>query len=195
MKKLFLSLAIFLAATLVSMAQAPNSTAVVNKVQGFYIFTDSQPIAEYDVVGEFSTEGHDDKDIRSSGAQYQPVRDYIAKKVRAVNYLADGLILNFQNGGTDKAVVIKFKENAQNKNHAKVAQFQGLYLFVDSEPLNPTEYLSTSKVSLTLGSSQYSVLRDKLIKKAKKESPTAEGLVLKFVAGGSDVGDAVKFKK
>lgn len=171
-----------------------NNIAIVNKVQGFYIFTDSQPIAEYDAIGEITTEDHKDKDISNSGGQYQPVRDYLISKARKVNYSADGLMLTLVNGGTDKAVIIKFKENAINKNQAKVNQYQGLYIFVDSEPLNETEYLGTVKTKMSLSSSQYTSLRDKLIKKCKNDFDNAKGLIIKFVNGGSDTGDAIKFK-
>jgi hypothetical protein len=85
------------------------------------------------------------------------------------------------------------EENAENKNQAKVTQYQGLYLFVDCEPINKTKYLGTIKSKMSFSSSQYSSLRDKMIKKCKKDFPDAEGLILKFVSGGTDTGDAIKF--
>jgi len=170
-----------------------NNLAIVNKIQGFYIFTDSQPIADYDVIGEITTAGHKDDDIRNSGGQYQPVRDYLIKSARQVNYTADGLILSLVNGGTDKAVIIKFKENAQNKNQAKVSQYQGLYLFVDSDPVKESKYLGTISSKITFSSAQYSSLSDKLIKKCKGDYPDAKGLNIKFVSGGTDTGDAITF--
>jgi hypothetical protein len=183
----------FLFFGLSNFVQSQNNIATANKIQGFYIFTDCQPLAEYDVIGEVTTTGHNDNDIKNSGAQYQPVRDYLIKTARQVNYTADGLILTLVNGGTDKAVIIKFKENAENKNQAKVTQYQGLYLFVDCEPINKTKYLGTIKSKMSFSSSQYSSLRDKMIKKCKKDFPDAEGLILKFVSGGTDTGDAIKF--
>lgn len=171
-----------------------NSLATVNKIQGFYIFTDNQPLADYDVIGEVTTNGHNDNDIKNSGGQYQPVRDYLIKTARQVNYTADGLILSLVNGGTDKAVIIKFKENAQNKNQAKVSQYQGLYLFVDCDPVKDTKYLGTVKIKSSFSSSQYSALRDKLIKKSKSDYPDAKGLIIKFVSGGADTGDAINFE-
>jgi|GEM_PF-1675411 hypothetical protein len=171
-----------------------NNIAGVNKIQGFYIFTDCQPLAEYDVIGEVTTTGHNDRDIKNSGAQYQPVRDYLIRAARQVNYTADGLMITLVNGGTDKAVIIKFKENVENKNQAKVKQFQGLYLFVDNEPLSKSKYLGTCKSKISLFSSQYTALRQKMIKKCKNDYKEAEGLILKFVSGGTDTGDAIKFE-
>lgn len=184
-----------------AMAQTPNqsdfprSTAIVNKHHGFLVFCDSQPLAEYDVIGEIAIEGQGDRDVQNSGGQYQPIRDFLAKKARSVNYLADGLILNLVNGGTDKALIIQFKPNAQNKSYAKANQYQGVYVFTDCEPIHATKYLSTSKMTYSFGSMQYTKLRDKLLKKAKKESPNAEGVLFKFTSGGTDVADAVSFEK
>ena len=191
-KNLFLTIAIFIG--LLNSANSQNNLATVNKIQGFYIFTDNQPQAEYDVIGEVTTTGHNDNDIKNSGAQYQPVRDYLIKTARQVNYTADGLILSLINGGTDKAVIIKFKENAQNKSQAKVSQYQGLYLFVDCEPTKETKYLGTIKSKMSFSSSQYSSLRDRLIKRCKGDYPDSKALIIKFVSGGTDTGDAIKFE-
>jgi len=192
MKKITLTTFIFLG--ILNFCYSQNNIAVVNKIQGFYIFIDNQPTAEYDVIGEVTTTGHNDNDIKNSGAQYQSVRDYLIKTARQVNYTADGLILSLVNGGTDKAIIIKFKENAQNKSQAKVTQYQGLYLFVDCEPLKETKYLGTIKSKMSFSSAQYSSLRDKLIKKCKGDYPDAKGLIIKFVSGGTDTGDAIKFE-
>mgnify|MGYP006879610949 CR=1 FL=1 len=170
-----------------------NNIAVVNKIQGFYIFTDAQPIAEYEVVGEVTTTGHNDIDIKNSGAQYQSVRDYLIRKARQVNYTAEGLMFSLVNGGTDKAVIIKFKDNADNKNQAKVSRYQGLFLFVDSEPLNENKYLGTVISKFSFSSAQYTALRDKMIKKCRKDFSEAEGIIIKFISGGTDTGDVIKF--
>lgn len=171
-----------------------NNIAIVNKISGFYIFNDCQPLAEYEVVGEVNTNNHKDNDITNSGGQYQPVRDYLIKTARSVNYTADGLILSLVNGATDKALIIKFKDGQKNKELAKVQQYQGYYVFVDCEPNKQIKYLGTVKLSVSLFSSQYSALRDKLIKKCKTSYPDAKGLVIKFVNGGSDTADAITFE-
>lgn len=192
MEKGFLVFSLFLLGLLNNLFGQKN-IATVNKIQGFYIFTDSQPLADYDVIGEVTTKGHNDPDIRNSGAQYQSVRDYLVKTARQVNFAADGLILSLVNGGTDKAVIIKFKENAKNRNQAKVNQYQGKYLFVDCEPISETKYLGSVKSKISFSSSQYSSLRDRLIKKCIEDFSDAEGLIIKFVSGGTDTGDAITF--
>jgi hypothetical protein len=171
-----------------------NNIAVVNKIQGFYIFTDCQPISEYDVVGEVTTEGQNDPEIKRSKGQYQPTRDYLITAARKVNYTADGLVLSFVNGGNDKALIIKFKENSTKNSQSKVNQYQGVNVFVDSEPLNDFEYVGSVLDKGKSNIFQYNELRDKLIAVCKKEIMNSKAIVLKLVYGGTDTGDVVKFK-
>ena len=195
MKKLF---CIALLTTLVSLKSivAQTNRAEVSKIKGFYIFCDSEPVSEYEVIGEVNSSNHNDPDIQRSGAQYQPVRDYLIKKAREVNYTADGLILSLVNGQTDKAVIIKFKEGQKKKSLAKVKRFQGVYIFTDCEPLKQHNYLGTVKKKSLLfgGSLQYQPVRDRLLKMAKKKHPRANGMIVKLVSGGADTGDAIEFE-
>jgi len=80
-----------------------------------------------------------------------------------------------------------------NKKTAEVEQMEGLYIFTDCEPVLEYEYLGTVKASIGF-SAQYQSVRNKLIKKAKKEFPNAEGLIFHFKAGGTDRCDAIKYK-
>lgn len=78
---------------------------------------------------------------------------------------------------------------------AEVEQMQGLYIFTDSKPVKEFEYLGTEKVGMMLGSPQYAEIRDKLIKKVKKEYPKANGVVFHFGGqGGADRADAILLK-
>ncbi len=190
-KKILLAFCMILISTKVF---SQNNIAVVKKIQGFYIFTDCQPISEYDVVGEVTTEGHNDTEIKRSKGQYQPIRDYLITSARKVNYMADGLVLSFVNGGNDKALIIKFKENSTKNSQSKVNQYQGVNVFVDSEPLNDFEYVGSVLDKGKSNIFQYNELRDKLIAVCKKEIMNSKAIVLKLVYGGTDTGDVVKFK-
>ncbi|GIV26866.1 MAG: hypothetical protein KatS3mg027_0680 [Bacteroidia bacterium] len=89
----------------------------------------------------------------------------------------------------------KVKYNYEPKvNTAEVDQYEGLYVFVDSKPVREYEYLGTEKVVLTFGSGQYRDIRDKLIKKVKKEYPQANGIIFHFNENASDKADAIKIK-
>ena len=78
---------------------------------------------------------------------------------------------------------------------AEVEQIEGIYIFTDCKPINEYIYMGTVKgPSVSAGSSQYTNVRDNLIRRAKKEYPTAQGLIFTFVTGGIDKCDAIKFK-
>lgn len=193
MKSFKTVIALIILLTQISFSFGQKNIAEVNKIQGFYVFVDCQPIAEYEVLGQVNV---DDKDpeIKKSGGQYQSIRDNLIKVGRQANFTADGIIIKFVNGGTDKAEIIKFKKGQKNIGKGKVEQYQGVYIFVDSKPVGETEYLGTVKKSIGLRGGQYTVLRAALIKKCKGQFKDAQGLLLKFVEGGADMGDAVKFK-
>lgn len=80
-----------------------KSIAEVNQVQGYYIFVDSKPTAEYEYIGTVKVS------ISFISEQYQSVRDALIKKARKEYPLGNGIIFHFHDGGTDKADVIKFK--------------------------------------------------------------------------------------
>ena len=79
------------------------------------------------------------------------------------------------------------------KKTAEVEQMEGLYVFTDSKPVFDYEYLGTVKATIGL-SGQYQSVRNKLIKKAKKKYPNAEGVIFHFTTGGTDRCDAIRYK-
>ena len=80
-----------------------NASAVVNKIDGFYIFTDSRPLMAYDTLGAVEA-GF------ISGTQYHTIRTNLIKRARKKYANADGLILDLRNHGLDQCIVIKFKQ-------------------------------------------------------------------------------------
>jgi len=194
MKKLLFAFILFFSIN----AIAQSNIATVKKIQGLYIFTDNEPKSEYIVFGEISISTQDalnDIDIKISGGQYQPCRDFLITKTRLSNNMADGIILNLVNGGTDKAIIIKFKENTINKDQAKVNKYQGIYTFIDCEPTTKYQSLGTVtfKNSISFASRQYSSIRDILIKKSLKEYNGSNGIILQLSRGGN-TGDAISLK-
>lgn len=93
-------------------------------------------------------------------------------------------------------LAFKAGSNYESKNStAEVEQMQGLYIFTDARPVKEYEYLGTEKANFSLmGSGQYQDVRDKLIRKIKKEYPKANGIIFQFKDGGTDRADAIQFK-
>lgn len=94
MKTLFLILALHL------MPEGDKSKATVNQTNGVYIFADCKPECKYTYLGTVKADGFD--------ANYAAVRDRLLKKAQKEYKDFDGLILQLNQGATDKADVIKF---------------------------------------------------------------------------------------
>ncbi len=79
----------------------PNaSTAEVNKINGFYIFTDCKPVMPYDTIGTVEI-GF------ITGTQYESIRENLIKKASVKYPNANGLIMKFDKKGIDKCIAIK----------------------------------------------------------------------------------------
>ena len=82
------------------------------------------------------------------------------------------------------------------KNTAEVDQIEGFYIFSDCKPVNEYEYLGTvSSNTGGFGGTQYEQVRDRLIKKVKKEYPKADAIILTLQYGRADKADAIIFKE
>ncbi|MDE3183977.1 MAG: hypothetical protein KGM16_11215 [Bacteroidota bacterium] len=97
------------------------------------------------------------------------------------------------------SMAFKYSGNDLNKNYAEVDQINGCYLFVNSKPVLPYEYLGTVEITKKdarkyLLTDQYQAVRDLLIKKIKEQYPNAEGIIFDFHDGGTDKADALRFK-
>lgn len=76
------------------------STAVVNKIDGFYIFTDCKPVMPYDSIATLEIGFLTD-------TQYGSMRKSFIKKAKNKFSNANGLIMKFDKKGVDKCTVIK----------------------------------------------------------------------------------------
>ncbi len=81
---------------------------------------------------------------------------------------------------------------------AKVEQERGVYIFVASMPAAEYTVLGTVKAGSAAGkwlveAAEYSEKKNRLVKKALKEYPEAEGVILYFNSLEADTADAIKF--
>lgn len=79
---------------------------------------------------------------------------------------------------------------------AEVNNVEGLLIFTDCKPIKEYEYLGTVKSGGTggLANPQYEGVRNRLIKRIKKEYPKADGAIMNLNYGQADKADAIKFK-
>ena len=104
MKKIIFSTIIFVAVGFSAKHYSDKATAVVNQLQGVYIFIDSKPVADYTYLGTVDTKG-----VVSSNPQYIIIRDKLIGRIKKEWPAADGVIFSFNAGGRDHADAIKFK--------------------------------------------------------------------------------------
>jgi hypothetical protein len=86
--------------------------------------------------------------------------------------------------------------NEAQKSFATVNQSNGLFMFTDSKPNNDYTFLGQvdSKKFRPRVNPQYQLVRDYLLKEAKKKYPEADGIIFHFSAGDTDKADVIKFK-
>lgn len=82
----------------------------------------------------------------------------------------------------------------QSTANANARQYQGVYIFTDSDPAQEYEVLGTVTSAGMLGGSEYSSVRDRLLKRAKKDYPQVDGIILNLREGKADQADCIKFK-
>jgi hypothetical protein len=79
-------------------------------------------------------------------------------------------------------------------NTAETLQLEGLYIFTDCTPVQQYLTLGTVKSSGAFSGGEYAEIKARLIKKAKKEYPTATGIIIHMASGEVDKADCIKFK-
>lgn len=96
------------------LAQQPD-IAKVNKILGLYVFTDSEPVCEYKILGEV-------KNYISWTGQHSEIVNRLARAGKNKYPNANGIIINFVTGGADIGTIIyisedcgKFSEKPQKK--------------------------------------------------------------------------------
>lgn len=102
--KVFLIFTALISLLIAARVNPEHNRAKVNQLQGLYVFTDAEPVQDYDYLGTVQN------GIRLAGSsQYQPVRDRLIKKIKEQYPEADGIIFHFANNAPDMADAIKFR--------------------------------------------------------------------------------------
>lgn len=84
-----------------------------------------------------------------------------------------------------------FKLVEDDKSKGTVEQMEGLYVFIQSKPVAPNEYLGSEKKAIALTGKPEEMLNS-MIRKAKKDYPQADGII--FTSVSMDKADVIKFK-
>ncbi|MBK7651569.1 MAG: hypothetical protein IPJ20_13710 [Flammeovirgaceae bacterium] len=96
--------------------------------------------------------------------------------------------------GVSLTTLVAFKAVTFQPNSAtaEVVNIDGLYIFTDSRPIMNYDSLGVVELGFVSGT-QYESIRSNLIKRARKDYPNANGLILDLNKKGIDKGIAIKF--
>lgn len=187
MKRFFQTLILLSIGCVVYAQSCDFKLANVYKSNGLYIFTDSEPVNEYDVVE------HERSAISWSG-QYSEIKNKLTRRALRDYPDADGIIITMVEGHVDRAVVIKFKNKNADNSLARVYRTNGILTFTDCDPI--CDFIITARSKAVFGiSGQYSHVKNKLIKKLLKVNNAIDGVLLTFANGGVDRAVGIKFNK
>ena len=183
------------------------SLARVDNYSGVYVFTDCEPIADHEILGEISSSqknGNGGEFFMNTGGmmilsseggatpQYTDIRNSLISNAVLANRQVEGIIIKLSKEGEGSALMIKFKEGTIDKSLARVNSHLGVLVFMDNKPIN--QYTSVGFIKNIGGtSSDYNILRNKLIKLSLKKYPSTQGVIPHLVSGGRDSGEAIKF--
>lgn len=198
--------------TLISDCNVEKDIALarVENFSGVYVFTDCEPIADYEILGEINSSQNNEKKgglymynggiggtmVLSSGGgvipQYTDIRNSLITNAVLANRQVEGLIIKLTKVGEGSALMIKFKEGTTDKSLARVNSHSGVFVFVDSKPISPYSSVGFIK-NAKARSADYNIIRNKLIELCLKNHPTTQGVIPHLVSGGHDSGEAIKF--
>lgn len=177
--------------------------ARVDNYSGVCVFTDCVPLAKYEVLGDISFNKSGDGSyfvmsgplVLAGGGetpQYTDIRNGLISQAVLANRQVEGVLITIAREGMGKATMIKFTDPTEDKTLAKVNSHIGVLVFTDCSPL--ANYYHLGKINGAGGlNSDYNILRDKLIKKSVKKYPNVQGIIPRFVSGGKDSAEAIKF--
>ncbi len=75
---------------------------------------------------------------------------------------------------------------------AQVNQMDGLYIFVDSRPVEPYKILGYVRKNLTW-TGEYKEIKAGLIRKARKNFPESDALIIDFNTWGNNIAEVIRF--
>ena len=210
MKKSFFALAFFLAffSGYSQEFSQEMRLARAESYGGVYVFNDSYPLGEYEVIGEVYFNGKSSTNaylmpmptggsmmlVSGSNPQYTSIRNGLVAQALMANREVEGIIVKTPREGEGSATMIKFKPNVHDKSLAKVNVHFGILVFSDCVPV--ADYQGIGRVKVVVGSSSnYPYLRDKLSKKAsqKKKQKGVQGVIVHLVEQGIDFAEMIVF--
>lgn len=167
--------------------------ARVDVVGGCRVFAECTPVAKYEVLGEInlaytptvSSSSYKIGDfsmnlISTSKPYYNEIRDGLITQGIMANREVNGIIINGQKG-----TLIRFSNDEENTDLAIPNRRNGMYLFVDSHPIE--DYNFIGKITAGLVDDNFQGIINSILHRANKKLRKKEynGAIFHWVKDGS----------
>ena len=160
-----------------------KSAGVVEQSEGKYVYIQSKPTSEYEVLGTVKKTG-----LVWSGKPKEMYRTILR---RAQKDYPNCEAVIFEDIDMDHATCVKFKSTT-DKNMARVEQAEGKYVFIQSKPVKEYEVLGTVKKTGLVWSGKPKEMYRTILRRAHKEYPNCDAVIFEDI--DMDYATCVKFK-
>lgn len=198
-RTLFMTVVLLCFATIY--AQSDKQLAKVDNYSGVRVFSYCEPVAEYEVLGEVSFAGSSGGYYTIGGMtfasgteqQYNEIRNALIMSAVMANRAVEGVIIHPIKNKQGRATMIKFKEDAENKDLAYVTKKRDYYIFIDCKPTGDYEFQGKRRCSDLVDGSSDSII-DGILRNTKNLSRNANAVIVTFVTNGYDYAEAITLK-
>ena len=115
----------------------------------------------------------------------------ILRRIKKNYPQANGVI--FEDTEMEHASAIKFNEDNKNSRICSVDSFEGMYIFLQSNPNSEFQEIGSVKKTGLVWTGKPKEMFRIILKKAKKDYPDADGLIFDDI--NMDHASVIKFKK
>lgn len=179
-----------------------QNLAIVENVNGVYVFTDCEPVAKYEIIGHISrnnpmsqvvVKGHIMSTPVISFEQHEEKKTELANDAARANRATEAIIITRETTADGAANIIKFADGETNTNLGLVKKINGVYVFIDCKPVGEYHYLGECTNNKS-GDWRYDTIRDNLLKEMLKKYPEGDGIIMHYNTGKKDYCECIKFK-
>ncbi|MDG1724815.1 MAG: hypothetical protein P8I11_03915 [Bacteroidia bacterium] len=192
MKRFFFTAVLTIVFFGVIYAQDKSTTAISNTIQDLIVFTDCEPLSEYEVLDEINVTSIPPSQISKPPINYLDVRNLYIRTVKKMNLGADGIIFRLNKSGVSSAVAIKFFDNSIPNDTSTVNYNRDLFCFIDSKPLEGFDVLGPIINKFNLYNVPLKIARDGFLKRCNKQFPSANAVIFRFIINTPNTAEAVK---
>ena len=196
-------LAVLLLLTCTAYAEDAKQLAKVDNYSGIYVFSESEPVAEYETLGDVSVSSGESSIYSIGGLtfvsggtlQYSELRNSLIVAAVMANRQVEGVIIRPEKAGCGRATMIKFKDGTPKSERelAYVNSHRNVLVFIDCKPVSDYEFHAKYKYHGWDG--RFSKMIDNLVQNTRNLSKASNAVIIHFITNGYDYAEAITIKE